>query len=105
MKAKLAMITAVILLPAVAEARARYLSNFNAFYEEKGAPMDMLSEFRCGICHVNPRGRGTRTDYGNDFRSAGRDFAAVESVDSDGDDISNLEEILAGTNPGDASSN
>jgi len=41
--------------------------------------------------------------YGQDFKEADRDFAAIESFDSDGDGRTNGEEILIDcTLPGDA---
>ena len=95
---------ALIAMSLPADARPKYLEAFQDTYSETGN-LEELSKFKCGVCHINPRGRGTRTDYGNDFRSARRDFSKIETLDSDGDGITNLDEIIAGTNPGDASSN
>ena len=94
----------VLIADSNADARPRYFDNFNETYEAQGANMDELSKFRCGVCHINPRGRGKRTPYGEDFRSNRRSLAAIEAIDSDKDGIVNLEEILNGTNPGDANS-
>jgi hypothetical protein len=57
-------------------------------------PMD------CIMCH----GAGfSLNPYGQDFKEADRDFAAIESFDSDGDGRTNGEEILIDcTLPGDA---
>lgn len=86
-----------------AEARPKYLERFYETYSTQGNIAE-LEKFQCGVCHVNPRGRGTRTDYGNDFRGARRDFTSIENIDSDGDGVNNIDEIIAGTNPGDANS-
>lgn len=90
-------------VPMAAEARPKYFEKFYENYSDLES-LDSLRNFKCGICHINPQGRGTRTDYGNDFRSARRDFSKIEALDSDGDGISNLDEIIAGTNPGDSNS-
>ena len=43
--------------------------------------------------------------YGTDFGAANHDFGAIEAKDSDGDGFSNLDEIKAGTFPGDTNEN
>lgn len=55
----------------------------------------------CGLCHTATFGFN---DYGLAYASAGKDFAAIEGQDSDGDGFTNIEEILALTFPGDAAS-
>ena len=70
------------------------------FIEAYGKPT------RCELCHV--RGGGSRRNqYGMDWKKRGETiqaFTDIELKDSDGDGISNKEEILAGSNPGDAKS-
>ncbi len=55
----------------------------------------------CLVCH--PAGSWSLNPYGQDFASAGSNFAAIEPLDSDADGFSNREEILALTFPGDPS--
>jgi hypothetical protein len=60
----------------------------------------------CNLCH-SAGGGSTVTDYGRDFLRAGGNYSAfskIERLDSDGDDIPNLVEILAKSNPGDTKS-
>jgi hypothetical protein len=61
---------------------------------------------RCELCHGS--GGGTeRNAYGRDwqkFSETAASFKRVESLDSDGDGISNIEEINRGSNPGNARS-
>ncbi len=51
----------------------------------------------CNLCHGERR---TLNSYGVDYREVNFDFAAIEELDSDNDNVSNIEEIKAGTNPG-----
>jgi hypothetical protein len=61
---------------------------------------------RCELCHSN--GGGTeRNGFGKAWQKAGESmeaFKAIEGQDSDGDGSKNLDEIKAGSNPGDARS-
>ena len=65
---------------------------------------------KCSTCHTMalPKKDGDHANnaYGADVKAAkGKDgkydFAAIEKKDSDGDGVSNLDEITKGTNPGD----
>jgi hypothetical protein len=56
----------------------------------------------CALCHVSHNDYGLNP-YGRAFDGAGRDFGAIENVDSDGDGFDNRVEILALTFPGNAS--
>ncbi|HEX3776606.1 MAG TPA: thrombospondin type 3 repeat-containing protein [Polyangiaceae bacterium] len=60
----------------------------------------------CELCHTS--GGGTeRNGYGRDWQRHKEDLAAfksIESLDSDGDGISNGDEIRQGSNPGDEAS-
>lgn len=56
----------------------------------------------CKLCHdgappaLNP--------YGIDYQKAGHNFVTIEGLDSDGDGYTNIQEIGAGTWPGDKNS-
>ncbi len=77
-----------------------YLSDFNARYGTTGTSLDT-----CNLCHTGtPRTASNLNAYGTAYMNSGYNFAAIESVDSDGDGYSNLAEIQARTFPGDASS-
>ena len=82
-----------------------YLDNFSGHYEDNQVTVDeLVDDQSCGICHVSPRGGGSRNAYGQDFEDitladqAG--FNGIESLDSDGDRFNNLEEIFLQTAPG-----
>jgi predicted CXXCH cytochrome family protein len=66
-----------------------------------------LAKSRCQLCHATPEG-GRRNPYGEEFgKQNTRDAAAyraIEKLDSDKDGFSNLDEIRAGTLPGDPAS-
>ncbi|HLG21623.1 MAG TPA: hypothetical protein VI382_02320 [Candidatus Manganitrophaceae bacterium] len=57
----------------------------------------------CSLCHEKGGGSASN-DYGKTFLRAGANFQAfpkIEKKDSDGDGVSNLDEIQARSNPGD----
>jgi hypothetical protein len=59
----------------------------------------------CSICHNSPSQRNL---FGQDFLKLKNEFASdlnkvwlnLEGRDSDGDGIKNIDELMAGTNPG-----
>ncbi len=68
---------------------------------------------KCSTCHTMslPKKDGPHDNnaYGADLAKTKKkdgtyDFAAIEKKDSDGDGVSNLDEITKGTNPGDKTS-
>jgi len=66
---------------------------------------------KCTTCHVKPlpkKDDHENNAYGNDLKATKKgdkyDFAAIEKKDSDGDGVSNIDEIKKGTNPGDKNS-
>lgn len=81
----------------VAYGLSSYLTSFNATYGTSGTALST-----CSLCH--PGGDTSQFNpYGLDYANAGS-FAAIESLDSDGDGFTNIDEIRAGTFPGDATS-
>ncbi len=84
-----------------AESRPEYLSEFNSRYKTSGSRLDT-----CSTCHASSSpSKENLNPYGTDFGAAKHDFGAVEPKDSDGDGFSNIDEIKAGTFPGDPNEN
>jgi hypothetical protein len=89
------------LLVSPAESKPEYLSQFNAKYKTTGSRLDT-----CTTCHASSSpSKENLNPYGNDFGAANHDFGAIEAKDSDGDGFSNIDEINAGTFPGDPNEN
>lgn len=102
-----ALLSAVIsmagfgLLVSPAESKPEYLSEFNSRYKTAGSHLDT-----CSTCHASTSpSKENLNPYGNDFGAANHDFGAIEGKDSDGDGFSNIDEIKAGTFPGDPNEN
>lgn len=77
-----------------AHAKSSYLTAFSTAYPS--APTAIKN---CTLCHPN----GTTSQlngYANDYKNAARNFATIESLDSDADGFTNIVEINAGTYPG-----
>jgi hypothetical protein len=61
---------------------------------------------KCGTCHTKAmpkKGEADLNAYGKDLGKE-MDLAGAEAKDSDGDGVKNVDEIKAGTNPGDSAS-
>lgn len=71
-----------------------YLTELNSRYS---------SSYSCNVCHTQPTG-GPRNSYGQAYAAAGHSLAAIEPQDSDGDGFTNLQELQAGTLPGNPTS-
>jgi hypothetical protein len=82
-------------------AKDRYTDDFNAFYGTSGGHNYQSVLGSCLTCH--PSG-SNRNAYANDWRNNGRNYAAVEAIDSDDDGFTNLAEINAGYFPGNSAS-
>jgi len=88
---------------AIASADTGALADFKAQY-----PGNSFGN-SCSICHTSPP---TKNSYGDDLKKEGgtadnippATFLAVEGLDSDGDGFTNIEEINAGTFPGNRAS-
>ena len=85
------------------------------------ASMDLQKEFlkkypdsklKCGSCHTKAmpkKGEADVNKFGADLnkvtgKDSKYDFTALEKLDSDGDAVSNVDELKKGTNPGDPAS-
>lgn len=89
---------AILLLATQVMARPSYRSTFEKTYPAAaGSRIDA-----CNLCHNSPGGGDARNSYGLSYVSSGRNFAAIENTDSDGDGYTNLQEIQSLTFPGDA---
>lgn len=86
-----AILIALVLIPSAAFASMARQNEFKAAYPAAKALHN------CKTCHeATPK----LNYYGNDLQANANNPKAVESLDSDGDGKTNLEEINAGTNPG-----
>jgi hypothetical protein len=96
MKTSIGILSFTLALSNAAWAKGPYLTKFTQAYPEAKT----LASKRCVICHeaMNDFRRNT---YGRDFEKAAQNFQAIEALDSDGDSFTNIEEIKAGTLPGD----
>ncbi len=95
------LLAAVIATATLASAYglSSYMSSFESTYPAAvGSTIDT-----CTLCHSS-MSTYARNSFGSDFAAAGHSFKAIESLDSDGDGFTNLEEIKALTFPGNASS-
>lgn len=84
----------ISLFSASALAIPPYLAKFKSTYASAKALHN------CQICH----GPEEKNDYAKDFAANGHNFKAIEGFDSDADGFSNIDEINAGTKPGDRDS-
>ena len=73
--------------------------NLNAFNKKYGTSGTKLDS--CLTCHQSEAAsKENLNPYGTDFAGANHDFGAIEGKDSDGDGVTNIDEIKKGTFPG-----
>ena len=92
---RLLIVVLVLGIFGVAWATNGVKTQFNGRYGTTGTVLD-----QCILCHTTNTQVGPLNSYGNTLANNGVDFAAAESVDSDGDGFTNIVEILARTFPG-----
>ena len=88
------------ILVSPANAKPEFLDAFNQKYNTRGSKLDS-----CNTCHTTTQDAQHLNPYGTDFHNSNHDFGAIEPKDSDGDGFSNIDEIHAGTFPGDPNDN
>jgi len=99
----LALVAAVTLVAGVAYATMDLQKEFLKQYPD--------SKMKCASCHSKPmpkKGDAEVNKFGTDMAKVKKDgkynFAALDKMDSDGDGVSNADELKKGTNPGDPAS-
>jgi hypothetical protein len=80
--------------------KPEYLADFNKKYGTQGTKLDS-----CDTCHTTSQDADHLNPYGADVRKANHDYGAIEGLDSDGDGFTNIDEIKAGTFPGNPNDN
>ena len=102
--AVLVLVAAVSLVAGTAFATMDLQKAFLAKYPD--------SKMKCATCHTKPMPKkddAALNKFGTDMgkvkgKDGKYDFAALEKMDSDGDGVSNGDELKKGTNPGDPAS-
>jgi hypothetical protein len=101
----IAMLSAVIsgigfaALSPPAQSTPDNLAAFNRRYKTQGSKLDS-----CLTCHQSQSAsKENLNPYGTDFAAANHDFGAIEPKDSDGDGVTNIDEINKKTFPGNPS--
>ncbi len=79
-----------------AAAKSSFLGDFNVRYGTAGSVLDSCSTCHSAVPSLN--------SYGSAWKNNGKSFAVIESLDSDSDGFTNLQEIQALTWPGDPAS-
>jgi len=92
MKIKSTVVLAVLFIPAVSFAKMDIMKSFKVQYP------DSKALHNCKTCHGGMG--GPLNSYGADLQKAALDYVSVEALDSDGDTVTNGDEIKANTNPG-----
>ncbi|GAB4567386.1 MAG: hypothetical protein Tsb0017_27860 [Geothermobacteraceae bacterium] len=86
-----------LLMVGSAQAKSSYLNAVDSAYNNAAS-----NHGSCNFCHSwNGGSFMNLSPYGSDFLANGKSVTAVETLDSDNDGFSNLEEFNAGTNPND----
>ncbi|MDM8519222.1 hypothetical protein QUF64_04185 [Anaerolineales bacterium HSG6] len=88
------------LLPYQANAKGSYLNSMTSQYPQiSSSKLD-----NCAVCHPSGGGNDDNNlnSFARDYMDNGKNFAAIENFDSDGDGAINIDEINALTLPGDA---
>ncbi len=98
-----AIVLATLLIGSAAFATAQWLKMFTDTYKPKAGTA--LASAKCVTCHI--KGTTKFNPYGQSLKGKKMEAASLKSVekmDADKDGVSNIQEIKAGTLPGDPKS-
>ncbi len=103
----IAVAAGVLLFSTVALALPNDLATFKQLYAPKDGTA--LAKAGCLVCHAKMPPSKDMNPYGADLAKQGKTraaaaFTAIEKLDSDKDGFTNIQEITAGTLPGDPAS-
>lgn len=100
-----AVVAAVLVLASAAFATIAWQKEFDKLYKPK--PESELKKAKCAACHVQRNGKGDLNPYGKLLQKKKVEAAsmkAIEKQDADKDGFTNIDELKAGTLPGDPKS-
>lgn len=95
----------IAIISSAAFATISWNKQFKSTYTSK--PDSAITKASCVVCHLKPTGKGGLNSYGKSLDGkavSAQSLKSVENKDADGDGVSNINEIKAGTLPGDANS-
>ncbi|MDH7602683.1 MAG: hypothetical protein QHI38_11115 [Armatimonadota bacterium] len=102
----LVTLLAVVLIAGTALATLKWQKAFNDLY--KPSADSQIKKAKCALCHLDDKGKKGLNPYGKLLQKKKKaepgSFKAVEKLDADKDGFSNIDEIKAGTLPGDPKS-
>lgn len=91
---KATILLGIFLMAATSFALPKYQKAFGAAYPQ-------FKSTNCKVCHATDN---ELNPYGADLQKNALNFKAIEALDSDTDNFTNIEEINAGSGPGDKDS-
>lgn len=94
-----------LLVCSMAFATVKWTKAFNDLYKPKAD--SQLKKSKCALCHIDAKGKEALNPYGKALdkkKVEAPSLKSIEKLDSDKDGVSNIDEIKAGTLPGDPKS-
>lgn len=105
LRSVLITVLTLVLIAGTALATLKWQKAFNDLY--KPAADSEIKKAKCALCHLDDKGKKGLNVYGKLLQKKKVEpssLKAVEKLDTDKDGYSNLDEIKAGTLPGDPKS-
>lgn len=101
----IAVVVVVALVGGIACATLNWQKTFNDLYKPKSD--SAIKKAKCALCHLDSAGKKDLNPYGKLLKGKKVESSSLRSVekkDADKDKYTNIEEIKAGTLPGDPKS-